>query len=73
MTLTEINNIKSGISFMTDSTGKKTAAVLDLGNKETKELFEDLMDMLTIAERSGEKSRPFDDFKAEVLAVRKAK
>ncbi len=58
---------------MTNSRGRKTAAILDLRRKETKELFEDLMDMLVIAERSGEKGRPFAEFKAEILSERKNK
>ena len=59
---------KKGISYVTNSAGKRTALMLDLKNKVIRELAEDLLDNLAIIERQNETSRPFEEIDSEVLA-----
>lgn len=68
MTAVEIQNIKKGISFITDTKGAKTGVLINLRNKQTKEMFEDFMDTLTIMERQGEPTRPFAEVDAEIMS-----
>jgi hypothetical protein len=60
--------IKKGISYVTNSVGKRTALVLDLKNKAIRELAEDVLENLAIIERQGESSRPFEEIDKEILA-----
>ena len=60
--------LKKGISYVTNSVGKRTALVLDLKNKVIRELAEDLLDNLAIIERRQETSRPFEEIDKEILA-----
>ncbi len=59
--------LKKGISYVTNSVGRRTALVLDLKNKVIRELAEDLLDNLAILERREETSRPFEDIDNEIL------
>jgi hypothetical protein len=59
---------KKGISYVTNSSGKRTALMLDLKNKVIRELAEDLLDNLAIIERQNETSRPFEEIDSEILA-----
>lgn len=56
----------SGIQFLTDEKGHKTAAVIDL--KVHKALWEDLQDVLVSRSRRLEKGLPLDKVKAELIA-----
>lgn len=56
----------SGIQFLTDEKGQKTAAVIDL--KVHKALWEDIQDVLVSRRRRGEKSIPLGTVKAELIA-----
>ena len=67
MTTTQAINIKKGISYLTDISGKKIAVQIDLKNSETRDLFEDLLDTLTVIERQDEVGRPFEEFANEYL------
>ena len=56
----------SGIQFLTDEKGNKTAAVIDL--KVHKALWEDLQDLLVSRSRRKEKGVSLDKVKAELIA-----
>lgn len=55
----------TGIQFITDEKGRKTAAVIDL--KKHKDLWEDIQDVLVSRSRSHEKSIPIGKVKAELI------
>ena len=52
----------TGIQFITDEKGRKTAAVIDL--KKHKALWEDIQDVLVSQSRRLEKGIPLDKVKA---------
>ncbi|QRR02652.1 hypothetical protein [Dyadobacter sandarakinus] len=58
----------TGIRYITDDKGKKTDLVINI--EEHQEMVEDLLDALTIEERRGEESMPFEDFVAQFKAER---
>lgn len=66
-----VATLQKHMSFLTDASGKKVAVQFDLRNRQVQELFEDLMDTLTVIERQDEPTRLFDDIKKEILAQRK--
>lgn len=66
-----IATLQKHISFLADARGRKVAVQFDLRNQQMQELFEDLMDTLTVIERQDEPTRSFDDIKKEILAQRK--
>ena len=51
----------SGINFVVDERGKKTAVVIDL--KEHADLWEDLYDAFLVRSRQGEPRETFDSVK----------
>jgi hypothetical protein len=55
----------TGIQFITDAKGRKTAAVIDL--KKHKALWEDIEDVLVSRSRRNEKRIPFDEVKADLI------
>jgi hypothetical protein len=55
----------TGIQFITDEKGRKTAAVIDL--KKHKELWEDIQDVLVSQSRRHEKGIPLDKVKADFI------
>jgi hypothetical protein len=55
----------TGIQFITDARGRKTAAVIDL--KKHKALWEDIEDVLVSRSRRHEKRIPFDKVKADLI------
>jgi hypothetical protein len=55
----------TGIQYLTDEKGRKTAAVLDL--KIHRELWEDLQDVLVSKSREHEKGVPLAKVKAELI------
>lgn len=55
----------TGIQFITDGKGRKTAAVIDL--KRHKDLWEDIEDVLISRSRRGEKSIPLEKVKADLI------
>jgi hypothetical protein len=56
----------SGIQFLTDEQGNKTAAVIDL--KVHKALWEDIQDVLVSRSRRSERSVPLAKVKASLVA-----
>jgi hypothetical protein len=56
----------TGIQFLTDERGHKTAAVIDL--KKHKALWEDIEDVLVSRARSREKGIPLAKVKASLIA-----
>lgn len=56
----------SGIQFLTDEQGNKTAAVIDL--KVHKALWEDIQDVLVSRSRRSEKSTSLAKVKASLIA-----
>lgn len=66
-----VATLQKHISFLTDAKGEKVAVQFDLKNRQVQELFEDLIDTLTVAERQSEPTRPFDEVRKEILAQRK--
>ena len=60
----------SGIQFITDERGRKTAAVIDL--KKHKALWEDIEDVLVSRSRRHEKRIPLDKVKADLIKSRHA-
>ena len=56
----------SGIQYLTDEKGNKTAAVLDL--KVHKDLWEDIQDVLISRSRQGEKGTSLAKVKASLAA-----
>jgi hypothetical protein len=55
----------TGIQFLTDEKGRKTAAVTDL--KKHKALWEDIEDVLVSRSRRHEKRIPLDKVKADLI------
>jgi hypothetical protein len=55
----------TGIQFITDEKGRKTAAVIDL--KKHKALWEDIQDVLVSRSRRHERRIPLDKVKADLL------
>jgi hypothetical protein len=55
----------TGIQFITDEKGRKTAAILDL--KKHRELWEDIEDVLVSRSRRREKRIPLERVKAELI------
>lgn len=66
-----VATLQKHMSFLTDASGKKVAVQFDLRNRQVQELFEDLMDTLTVIERQEEPTRSFGDVKKGILAQRK--
>jgi hypothetical protein len=58
--------VMSGIQFLTDEKGHKTAAVIDL--KVHKALWEDIQDVLVSKARRHEKGVPLGKVKAGLIA-----
>ncbi|MGB8887008.1 MAG: hypothetical protein WCC87_09820 [Candidatus Korobacteraceae bacterium] len=56
----------TGIQFITDAKGRKTAAVIDL--KKHKALWEDIEDVLVSRSRRHEKRIPLEKVKADLIA-----
>jgi len=54
----------TGIQFITDAKGRKTAAVIDL--KKHKALWEDIQDVLVSRSRRHEKRIPLEKVKADL-------
>ena len=55
----------TGIQFLTDEKGRKTAAVIDL--RKHKALWEDIEDVLVSRSRRHEKRIPLDKVKADLI------
>ena len=55
----------TGIQFLTDEKGRRTAAVIDL--KKHKQLWEDIEDVLVSQSRKHEKRIPFEKVKADLI------
>ena len=56
----------TGVQFLTDEKGRKTAAVLDL--KRHRALWEDIQDVLVSSSRKGERATPLAKVKADLIA-----
>ena len=56
----------TGIQFITDAKGHKTAAVIDL--KKHRALWEDIEDVLVSRSRRHEKRIPLEKVKADLIA-----
>ena len=56
----------TGIRFITDAKGRKTAAVIDL--KKHSALWEDIQDVLVSRSRRHEKRVPLEKVKASLIA-----
>ncbi len=56
----------TGIQFITDEKGERTAAVIDL--KTHKALWEDIEDVLVSRSRRDERGVPLEKVKAELIA-----
>ena len=56
----------TGIQFITDESGRKTAAVIDLKTHEA--LWEDIEDVLVSRSRRHERGVPLEKVKAELIA-----
>ena len=61
----------TGIQFITDAKGRKTAAVIDL--KKHKALWEDFFDGLVSESRRKEKSIPYEQYRTNRLRKRTAR
>ena len=55
----------TGIQFLTDHKGRKTAVVIDL--KKHRALWEDFWDGLISESRRKEKSTPYEEYRADRL------
>ena len=55
----------TGIKFITDEKGRKTAAVIDL--KKYKSLWEDIQDVLVSQSRRQEKGIPLEKVKVDLI------
>jgi hypothetical protein len=55
----------TGIQFITDARGRKTAAIIDL--KKHKALWEDIEDVLVSRSRQNEKRIPLSKVKADLI------
>jgi hypothetical protein len=73
MTASEAKNIRDGLRFVTNTKGAKTGVLINLQNKQAKELFENFLDTLTILERQDEPTRPFEEVDAEILSMHNMK
>lgn len=58
-----MTTLQKNISFLTDAKGKKVAVQFDLRSQQMQELFEDLIDTLTVLERQEEPTKSFDEVK----------
>jgi hypothetical protein len=67
-TLSKSKSIRSKISYITNNHGKKTAIVINLQDKRTERIVEDILDNFDIISRAGETTRPFEDIDKEILA-----
>lgn len=56
----------TGIQFITDARGRKTAAIIDL--KKHRALWEDIEDVLVSRSRQNEKRIPLSKVKANLIA-----
>jgi hypothetical protein len=56
----------TGIQFITDAKGRKTAAIIDL--KRHKALWEDIQDVLVSRSRRHEKRVPLEKVRADLIA-----
>jgi hypothetical protein len=56
----------TGIQFITDAKGRKTAAIIDL--KKHKALWEDIQDVLVSRSRKHERRVPLEKVKADLIA-----
>jgi hypothetical protein len=65
-----VATLKRIISFLTDAKGQKVAVQFDLRNQQMQDLFEDLIDTLTVFERQDEPTKPFEEIKKGILAQR---
>lgn len=65
-----VATLKRNISFLTDAKGQKVAIQFDLRNQQMQDLFEDLIDTITVLERQDESTKPFDELKKEILVQR---
>jgi len=65
-----VATLKRKISFLTDAKGQKVAVQFDLRNQQMQDLFEDLIDTLTVFERQDEPTKPFEEIKKGILAQR---
>jgi phage baseplate assembly protein W len=65
LNIDEITSTMTGIQFITDEKGRKTAAVIDL--KKHKALWEDIEDVLVSRSRRHEKRIPLDKVKADLI------
>lgn len=59
----------TGIQFITDAKGRKTAAVIDL--KKHAALWEDFQDLLVSRARQSEKRTPLTEVKARLIRKEK--
>jgi hypothetical protein len=55
----------TGIQFITDEKGRKTAVIIDL--KKHRALWEDIEDVLVSESRRNKKRIPFDKVKADLI------
>ncbi|HVA91976.1 MAG TPA: hypothetical protein VNL71_19285 [Chloroflexota bacterium] len=55
----------TGIQFVTDEQGRKTAVLIDL--KKHKQVWEDFYDRLIAEERRQEKDVPYEEYRARRL------
>jgi len=55
----------TGIQFITDEKGRKTAAIIDL--KKHRALWEDIEDVLVSRSRQHEKRTPLEKVKADLI------
>jgi hypothetical protein len=62
------NNLLKGISFLTDSRGRKVAVQIDL--REHGALWEDFYDSLIMAERASETRESWADVKTRLPSTR---
>jgi len=53
----------TGIQFVTDSRGRKTAVLIDL--KKHKELWEEFQDVLVANSRRNEKTIPYEEYRSK--------
>ena len=65
-----VATLKRNISFLTDAKGQKVAVQFDLRNQQMQDLFEDLIDTLTVFERQDEPTKPFEEIQKEILVQR---
>lgn len=66
-----VATLKRNISFLTDAKGQKVAVQFDLRNQQMQDLFEDLIDTLTVFERQDEPTKPFEEIRKEVYSNKK--